>query len=438
MAPTDPARSAGRRDPLTGLPDRTALALRLRRTLARSRRRGQHCAVLFLDLDRFKQVNDRLGHLVGDLLLVAVARRLESCLRPGDTVARLGGDEFAVLLGVTDVEDAAGVAERILAALRPGIEVEGEIVEVRASLGIAVSGSGERDAVDLLREADQAMYAAKRLGRGRAELFDSALRERSRAREETERDLRAALEHGGLRLHFQPVVELPGGALAGLVALLRWDHPRRGLLRPAEFLPLAEESRLPITLWGLGEACRALARLRRGGLDLPWVSVRLAPQELLAPLLVDRIAEELSGSGLRGADLRLEIDDQAARQAADALSALGERLRALGVRVHLGRLGRRGLVLVCPPGLPVEAIKLDRRLTSRAGLDPAANALARAALAAGRELGLQRIAVGVETPAQAWLLASLGATGGQGSLYAEPLPEEALVQRFGPARRQLA
>jgi diguanylate cyclase (GGDEF)-like protein/PAS domain S-box-containing protein len=429
-------------DPLTGLPNRTLYLDRLGQALARRRRREQyHFAVLFLDLDRFKLVNDSLGHLAGDALLVGLARRLAACLRHQDTVARLGGDEFAILLDdIDDTREATRVVERIQEELRNPFVLDGHEVFSTASIGITFGGPEERTPDELLRDADTAMYRAKALGRDRHEIFDAAMHARAVAALTLETDLRRGLERGELRLAYQPIVSLEGGGTVGLEALVRWRHPERGLLTAAEFIPLAEETGLivPVGHWVMEEACRAASAARdRGVAPLP-ISVNLCAREFTQPDLPSRMRGLLDRYGLGADCIRVEITESLIMEDPEAAVARCLTLREMGVGIEIDDFGTGYSSLSSLRRFPVDALKIDRSFVVGVHERQEDTEIVRAivSLAAALELGV--VAEGVETTQQADALLALGCPLAQGYLFVLPpdlaaaLAPPAPVDRAGP------
>ncbi len=413
-------------DTLTGLPNRLFFMERLGQALARARRRtGETFAVLFMDLDRFKLVNDSLGHPAGDELLAGVARRLRGCLRPSDTVARFGGDEFAVLL--EDLGGPAGatrVAERIRDAVATPFDLDGYEVFTGISIGIALPSGAEVTPDELLQNADTAMYRAKASRTSRYEVFDwgthAALLERLR----TETSLRQALERDEFRLHFQPVVSLRTGRIAGLEALLRWDHPERGVLAPDAFLEVAEETGLllPIGRWVLREACRSLRAWQDGFPDTPlFVSVNLSPRQLRREEVVEEVRAALEETGADARRLVLEFTEGAAAERAGSAPAPLEALHALGVQLHLDDFGTGYSSLNDLRRLPLHAVKIDRSLVGRMDTDSAAAQLVRTVVPLAHTLGLAVVAEGVETAGSLGVLRGLRCEYAQGYHFAPPL-----------------
>jgi diguanylate cyclase (GGDEF)-like protein/PAS domain S-box-containing protein len=417
-------------DALTGLPNRALFTEELRLALDRGkRRRDYRFAVLFLDLDQFKVVNDSLGHLVGDRLLVAMAQRLQKCLRPGDRVARLGGDEFTILLDeIGDVDAAERIAERVQAELAAPFDLEGHEVFTSASIGIALSTAGYDEPEHMLRDADLAMYRAKALGRNRVEQFDHGMREGAVARLRLETDLRHALERGEFRLLYQPIVSQASGRTVGFEALLRWQHPTRGLLLPDQFLRVSEETGLMVVVggWVLEQACRQLATWLAAYPDREklGVSVNVSAKQLLQPELAGEIRRVLKQTGVPAHKLKLEVTEDVVMERAEAAAVVLEQLKAMEVRVYLDDFGTGYSSLSYLRRFPLDALKIDRFFVSRME-DPENLEIVRAIVTLARNLGLRVIAEGVETPAQAAQLRVLECEYLQGHLFSGPLTPEA-------------
>jgi diguanylate cyclase (GGDEF)-like protein/PAS domain S-box-containing protein len=412
-------------DPLTGLPNRALLKDRLDVAFARAKGRdAARFAVLFLDLDRFKLVNDSLGHRAGDELLIQIARRLEGCRRAGDTVARLGGDEFTLLVeGIVDDDEAVAVAERVHRGLAPPFLLEGHEVFASASIGIALGGPATERPEHLLRDADTAMYRAKVRGCRHA-VFDSSMHERAMAALRLENELRRALERGELRVHYQPIVELATGRAVGVEALVRWEHRDRGLVQPGEFIPLAEETGLivPLGRWVLEEACHALSVLP-APLTL---SVNLSGRQLLQPDFLDELAALLAKRTLDPHRLRLELTESMLMGNGPAAMQALERLRGLGVRLCIDDFGTGYSSLSYLHELPIDALKIDRSFVQAMGEDERKIKIVQSILLLGKGLGIEVVAEGVETEAQAEALRRLGCELAQGYLFARPVPLEHL------------
>jgi len=412
-------------DALTHLPNRALFHDRLDHALDRGERRTVSLAVLFIDLDDFKNVNDRLGHVRGDQLLAAVAERLTSCLRAGDTAARLGGDEFAVLL--EDLEDgspAAVVAERIMEAMSLPFRVADVDLPVSASIGVAFAGSGGDTADDLLRNADFAMYQAKEAGKARVALFQPSMRAGASERRDLQALLAGALERDELRLQYQPMIELDRGAIVGVEALVRWHRPGRDVCMPAEFIPQAEQSGLivPIGRWVLGEACRQVRewQTQSGRADL-FVSVNLSARQFQHPALRDDIMDALSTSGLAPAALLIEITESVLMHHTPTTISTLEALRDAGIRVAIDDFGTGYSSLSYLQRFPIDVLKVDRSFVEGATEAADGGVLARAIVEIGGALDLVVVAEGIERAEELVAFRSYGCDMGQGYLFAKPL-----------------
>ncbi len=432
------------RDPLTSLPNRALFVDRLAHALTRTERRGELLAVLFLDLDRFKVINDSLGHSVGDQLLVGISQRLAVCLRPEDTIARLGGDEFAILLeDVKDASAAAAVAERLGAELQRPFVFEGRELFVTVSIGIALTISRRMTPEDILREADLAMYHAKARGKARHEVFDKSMNKPAQDRLGLELDLRHAITRGDFTLHYQPVVALDSGRITEVEALIRWKHPERGLLFPADFVALTEETGLivPLGRWIITEACRQLQEWRAAGVVTPLVmSVNLSARQLQHLHLVDDVAHALEETRIDPGALRLEITETVVMQEAPSTLAKLEALKKLGVRLAIDDFGTGYSSLGYLKRFPVDTLKIDRSFVNGIGRDVEDTAIVRAVITVAKSLGLAVTAEGIENDGQLTELRALGCDRGQGYLFAKPISGDRIPELLAaaPWSRQLA
>src|SRR5690348_4793398 len=425
-------------DPLTGLPNRLLFIDRLGRLIKHSKRRKDHLfAVLFLDLDGFKMINDSLGHLVGDQLLVGVATRLEKCLRSSDTVARLGetftvarlgGDEFTILLDdLKDPADANRAAERLMKALAPPFLLAGKEVFTSISIGIALSNSAYEEPEDMLRDADTAMYRAKSLGKARYEVFDADMRASVMARLQLETDLRGALERTEFRNFYQPIVSLDSGQIVGFEALLRWQHPTRGLLGPEEFILVAEETGLIRELgwWNLQEACRQMSqwRSRPKGRDLV-ISVNLSAKQFLQPNLVEDIRKLLGKLSLAPDALKLEITESAVMADPSAAVEMLQQIKSIGIRLAIDDFGTGYSSLSYLHRFPLDTLKIDRSFIRDMQVGGEGMEIARTILPMANNLRLDVVAEGVETLEQVALLKQLHCSYAQGFYFSKPLSAE--------------
>jgi diguanylate cyclase (GGDEF)-like protein/PAS domain S-box-containing protein len=428
-------------DPLTELPNRALFRNRLQYLFNPARRASDRSlfALLYLDLDRFKGINDSLGHDAGDELLVAIARRLERCVRPSDTLARLGGDEFTVLL--TDIGsevDATRVAERIHEEMAAPLEVRGHEVFTSVSLGIALSSAGYASAEDMLRDADIAMYRAKDAGRARHEVFAADMHRRAVSSLRLETELRRAIERHEIVPHYQPMVRLDTGELLGFEALARWHHPSRGVILPDQFIPLAEETGLVEAIGGqmLGDACRhACEWQRRHPRPVPiGISVNVSTRQLSQASIVAAVERVLRDTGLDPRTLSLEITESALMHNLKAGAGVLERLRAMGVGLHLDDFGTGYSSLAYLHSFPADAIKVDRSFVSRMDRAPPQAAIVKAIVSLAHNLGMEVVAEGVETDPQAEALRALGCRRAQGFLFSRPLPADELEPLLAAGR----
>ncbi len=421
------------RDALTGLPNRALFMDRLAHALTRAERVGVNLAVLFLDLDRFKILNETLGHEVGDRLLLEVGHRITSCLRPEDTVARLGGDEFALLLEDTaDLSAATAMAERVSAEIQRPFIVDGRDVLISASIGIALTGGGSMQPEEILRNADLAMYQAKAEGRARYELYQPGLSISTRDRLDLQSDLRTAGARQELTLRYQPVVTLTTIRAVEVEALIRWDHRRRGALLPADFIALSEETGLivPMGQWVLREACRqARAWQTEAAATAPLiVGVNLAASQFERDLLPEEIAGILRETGLPPGRLQLEVSEAILMRDDPRMLDRLEALKTVGVRLAIDDFGTGYASLSYLKRLPVDCLKIDRCLVKGVGTDTEDTAIIRAVVTLAQSLGIVVTAEGVETAEQLAELRALGCEQGQGYYFARPVAADRLPE----------
>jgi diguanylate cyclase (GGDEF)-like protein len=417
-------------DGLTGLANRALFVDHLKLALGRAERHEAYrFAVLFLDLDRFKSVNDSLGHTVGDQLLVAIARRLGTIVRPGDTVSRLGGDEFTVLLDdLKDADEAEAVAERLQRELAMPFNLGGHEVFVTVSIGVAISGDGYLRPEDILQDADTAMYRAKRLGKARHEVFEQGMRAHAADVLGLERDLRQAIERRELFLEYQPIVSLGTGVLRGFEALVRWRHPERGVIPPLKFIPIAEETGqiIPLGIWVLEEACRQMRRwqdMSPAGEPLT-MSVNLSGKQFMQSDLLEQIQGVLRETGLDPRSLKLEITETVVMENIDTATRTLEQLRALGVELSIDDFGTGYSSLSYLQSFPVSTLKIDRSFVSRMTESDGTAEIVRTIMRLARSLGMDVVAEGVETEGQRARLTDMECEFGQGYYFSKPMGED--------------
>ncbi len=418
-------------DALTSLPNRAFFMDRLKHALAEVKKGdGYSFGVLFLDLDRFKVVNDSLGHQIGDQLLVAAARRLDSCLRPGDIVARLGGDEFAIILDhVKHVSDATQAAERIRERLSMPFNLSGHEVFISASIGIALNQTGSDEPDEILRNADTAMYRAKDQGRGCFELFEKSMHVRNAALSQLETGLRRALARNEFRVHYQPIISLETWRINGFEALLRWEHPEHGYISPLKFIPVAEESGLIIQIgqWVLREACQQLKVWQEQFPSDPplSISVNLSGKQFSQPDLIQCISQTLSETGLDANSLKIEITESAIIENIDDAAMMLKQIKALGVRLSLDDFGTGYSSLSYLHRFPIDTLKIDRSFVSRINLPKNAE-IVKTILTLAGNLGMDVVAEGVETREQVLQLTGLNCEYVQGYLLSKPIDGRAM------------
>jgi diguanylate cyclase (GGDEF)-like protein/PAS domain S-box-containing protein len=427
-------------DPLTRLPNRVLLHDRLEQALVRAARRKDAVALFFLDLDNFKLINDSLGHQAGDKLLVEAAMRLKDCVRNQDTVARLGGDEFVVVLEFLAGEEDALTAAKAIAHQfsRPFILNDREVI-VTVSIGIAISIAGEEDAENLLRNADAAMYQAKSDGRARYVVFDPSMHTDSLARLELESDLRHALQHDELRVHYQPIIAIGTGVIREVEALVRWQHPTRGLVFPNEFIPIAETTGLiiPLGLWVLEEACRQVAAWHGQFPNQPplMLSVNLSPRQFQQPSLVADVARALEKSGFPANCLKLEITEGIIMRDVEATIRTLWELKGLGLQIAVDDFGTGYSSLSYLKRLPLDVLKIDRSFVSGIGHNHEDTAIVHAIMAMAKSLNFKVTGEGIETAEQLALLGEWGCDSGQGYLFSRPLDRVKAGVMLGSAAR---
>ena len=417
------------RDPLTGLPNRTAFVDRLNHALDALQRRPGMVAVVFVDLDHFKRINDAHGHEVGDRFLAAIAEHLRSTLRRSDTVARFGGDEFVILVEHSaGAQDLAEVGERVVTALERPFALGGEELRSSGSVGIAVTDRPDVRPETLLREADVAMYRAKAAGGSRCELFDNVMRAEVERRVRVQGELSRALDVGELRVHYQPIVALPETSVTRCEALVRWEHPARGLLAPGSFIPLAEETGLivPLGEWVLTQACHQAREWRAAGSQVG-VTVNVSPRQLAQDSFVEVVQRVLDETGLPAPALCLEVPEAGLMDRVDGVVPRLRALQRLGVRTAIDDFGSGYSSLTCLKSLPLDVIKIDRSFVAGLRTSSADRAIVAAILSLARETEVSVVAEGVETESLHAELVGMGCELGQGFLYARPTPAHELV-----------
>ncbi|HEX8560218.1 MAG TPA: EAL domain-containing protein [Pyrinomonadaceae bacterium] len=428
-------------DALTGLPNRALFMDHLKLAIARSRRNAQtKFAVLYLDLDRFKVINDSLGHTIGDQLLVGIADRLKKNLRPGDTVARLGGDEFTVLIeDITDETESVQVAERIQKELSVPFTLSGREVFTTVSMGIAPSATGYERAEDILRDADTAMYRAKSAGKARYEIFDKAMHARAINLLQMETDMRRALEREEFILHYQPIVALENFRLRGFEALVRWQHPERGFISPMDFIPVAEETGMIVQLgeWVMREACAQMNRWQKCfPLDHPlFITVNLSSKQFSQTALISTFAAILEETGIRPQSVKLEITESVVMENIDTATDMLRQLRSLGVQLAIDDFGTGYSSLSYLHRFPIDTLKIDRSFVTRMSENNENTEIVRTIVVLAQNLGMDVVAEGVETNEQLVLLQKLGCENGQGYFFSKPVnsdgAEKIIAETYG-------
>jgi len=428
-------------DALTGLPNRALFLDRLSHALQLSQRRShlnnayldEQFGVLFLDLDRFKMVNDSLGHLAGDQLLKIVAKRLIDCLRGGDTAARLGGDEFVMLLvEIQDINDVIEVAQRIQALLKAPILINGNEIFISTSIGITLNSSHYTQPDELLRDADTAMYRAKDKGRGRYEIFNSSMHTEALKKLRLENDLRRAIERQELRVYYQPVVSLKSGQILGFEALVRWQHPEQGLISPAEFIPLAEDAGLvgAIDFWVLEKACIQLRIWQDrfpSAADLT-MNVNLSGKQFTKPDLVSQIEQILKRTNVSNSSLKIEVTESILIEKTSLATQILSELNELNIQICIDDFGTGYSSLSYLHRFPIHTLKIDQSFIARLNNNPEDGEIVKAIIILGINLGLNVIAEGVETAEQLNFLEANNCHAGQGYYLFKPMEANAVTK----------
>ncbi len=417
-------------DSLTGLPNRALFRDRLRRAVARAQRNDSLVALLFIDLDRFKTINDSLGHHAGDQLLRGVARRLKQNAREGDTIARLGGDEFTIILeGIRDTEDAALVARKVIELMEPPFKLDGHEVVVSPSIGITIYPYDATDMRSLLKNADTAMYQSKEKGRNRYQFYTADMNAKAYEHLLLENHLRHALEREEFRLYYQPQLDLHTQGIIGVEALLRWEHPERGLVPPEEFVPFAEETGLiiPIGEWVIRQACMDARAWQDEGLPPIRVAVNLSMRQFRQKDFVDTVQQALAESGLEPGFLELEITESFLAHDVEKATAQLQRLSDLGVHLSVDDFGTGYSSLSYLKRFPINTLKIDQSFVRDISSDPDGATIAEAIIALGQSLRLDVIAEGVESEDQLFFLRGRGCDRGQGYFFSHPVPAEDVV-----------
>ena len=420
-------------DALTGLPNRTLLLERMELAIERAQSNTDYIyALLFIDLDRFKTINDSQGHLTGDRLLVAVSHLLQECLRESDIVARFGGDEFVILLdGIIELRDATIIAERIQQKLRSPLTIDRHNIYTGASIGIVFSSSGYQNANDIMRDADIAMYRAKAKGKACYEIFDRAMYEETIKSIELENNLRLAVERNEFLLHYQPIVSLKSDRLVGFEALIRWQHPEKGLISPDDFIPIAEDTRLILDIgeWLLKEACQQLHRWQQKYATSPHItslkmSINLACQQLQEPQFIEKLDRILRETGVDGSSLRLEITESALIEPGGSVRDTLEQIRERKIKLSIDDFGTGYSCLSYLRRFPIDNLKIDRSFIEQMNIDAENLEIVRVIINLAKNLKMDAISEGVETPQQLQQLKALGCEFGQGFLFAKPLSSQ--------------